>query len=234
MSSALYNSMSAALTQSRALDVTAHNIANANTPGFRAQVVTFEQALGDAAPQVRLGDVAVDTSRGEIKSTGNPLDLALPDSGYFVLNTPRGEQLTRAGQFGIDAEGYVVNSEGLALQGAGGRALQIPPDAKNVSVGKDGTVQADDEVLGQVRVVMVAPQNLRVEGSGFVAATGAQVQDVESPHIQSGALEGSNFKVVRGMIDLIRASRTYEAAVRTMQTVSEQEKRTARGFGSAG
>lgn len=234
MTSALYNAMSAALSQSKALDITAHNIANSNTPGFRAQVVSFEQALGEAAPQVRVGEVATDTSRGEIKGTGNPLDLALPGPGFFAVTSASGDRFTRAGSFAVNSEGYVVNPDGLALQSSDGRPLQVPPHAQNIAVGKDGTVQADGEVVGQVRVVHMDQKDLMVEGTGFVASPTAAIHEVESPHVQSGALEGSNFRVVRGMIDLVRASRTYEAAVRTMQTVSENEKRTARGFGSAG
>lgn len=231
MSTALYNAMSSAVAQSRLLDVTAQNVANASTPGFRAQRMTFEQALEGATPQVVAGPTVPDSSRGELKVTGNPLDLALPGEGYFVVSTPRGDRLTRAGRFAVDAEGYVVDAQGNALQGDGGRPLQVAPHAKSVSVGDDGTVKADDEIVGRVRVAHVAQENLRAEGSVFTTTPDAVITDIDAPKIEAGALEGSNFDVVRGMVDLVRASRTYEAAVRTMQTVSEQQKRAARGFG---
>ncbi len=232
--SALYTSMSAARAQSQALDVTAHNIANASTPGFRAQRVSFEQAMGDVSPQVMPGRVGVDSGVGTISTTGNPLDLALPTEGYFALSGAGGDRYTRAGNFSLSAEGYIVDSAGLALQGRDGAPLQISPGATDIAVGRDGTVQADGEVIGQVRVVYVQSQDLQPEGASFRAAGDARVADIESPEVASGALEGSNFKVVQGMLDLIRASRSYETAVRTMQTVSEIEKRTARGFGGAG
>ena len=231
MSTALYNAMSAAAAQSKLLDVTAQNVANASTPGYKAQRMTFEQALGHASPQVKAGPTVADDTRGDIRVTGNPLDLALPGEGYFVLSTPAGDRLTRAGGFSIDAEGYVVDPRGNPLQVRGGGLLQVPPHAASVAVGADGTVQADGEVIGTVRVAAVAAEHLRAEGTHFAVAPDASVIELDTPEVQAGALEQSNFDVVRGMVDLIRASRTYEAATRTMQTMSEQQKRAARGFG---
>lgn len=232
MSTALYNAMSAAIAQSKQLDVTAQNVANASTPGFRAQRMTFEEVLGNTTPQVRVGPTLPDSSRGEMQATGRPLDLALPGEGYFALSTPNGDRFTRAGAFAIDAEGYVVDPRGNMLQDKGGRALQIDPNAPNVSVGEDGTVKAGDEVVGQVRVAFIARGDLVNEGTVFAASEEATVQEIEGAQVQSGVLESSNFDVVRGLADLVRASRNYEAAVRTMQTMSEQQKRTARGFGA--
>lgn len=232
--SALYTSMSAARAQSQALDVTAHNIANASTPGFRAQRVSFQQAMGDVTPQVMPGRAGVDSGVGTIKATGNPLDLALPAEGYFALSGAGGDRYTRAGAFARSDDGYIVDPSGRALQGTDGESLQISPMALDISVGEDGVIHADGELIGQVRVVYINQQDLRSEGANFRVDGPANVADIESPKVASGALEGSNFKVVQGMLDLIRASRSYESAVRTMQTVSELEKRTARGFGSAG
>lgn len=232
MSTALYNAMSAAMAQSRQLDVTAQNVANSSTPGFRAQRLTFEEVLSGATPQVRAGEVLPDTSRGELQPTNNPLDLALPGEGYFAVTSSNGDRFTRAGHFAVDADGYVVDPRGNALQDKSGQPLQIPPHAPNVSVGEDGTVKAGDEIVGQVRVVHIDRKDLVLEGTVFAAGPDSTVHDVSMTQIRSGVLEASNFDIVRGLADLVRSSRNYEAAVRTMQTMSEQQKRAARGYGA--
>ena len=79
MSDGLYVAMSGAVAQERAMDVTANNVANANTKGFRAERVTFEEVLGGQGNLsfVSADEASVDTSRGELRSTGNPLDVAV-------------------------------------------------------------------------------------------------------------------------------------------------------------
>lgn len=234
MTRALYNAMSGALAHAHAVDVTAHNVANAGTAGYRAQRATFAEVLGTDTPGVAIADTLPDVRPGEVRRTDNPLDLALSGDGYFVLGAQDGPLFTRAGAFRLDDEGTLVAGDGVPVMSRGGGTVQVPPNAKTVAIGADGVVSADGLEVGQVLVAQVAQADLRAEGSRLRAVPDAVLREMEDPGIQSGALEGSNFQVVRGMVELIRASRAYEAATRTIQTVSDTERRTARGFGSAG
>ena len=234
MSTALYNTLSAAVASSHAVDVTAHNIANADTTGFRAQRLTFQEVLGRETPPVAAAETLPDSRRGALEHTGRPLDLALPGDGYFVLGTPDGPRFTRAGAFHVSADGVLSSPEGYAVLGQGDAPISVSPDARSVSVGEDGTVKVDGQEVGTIRVAYVAQHDLLAEGARLVARPGAEVGDLREPKIESGALEGGNFDVVQGMMDLIRSSRSYETATKVMQTLSDVEKRTARGFNSAG
>jgi flagellar basal-body rod protein FlgF len=234
VSTALYNTLSAAIANAHAVDVTAHNVANASTTGFRAQRVSFGEVLGHEAPGVTAAATLPDSSRGEVKSTGRPLDLALGGDGYFVLGGPSGPRFTRAGAFQVSADGVLSSADGLPVMGQGDSLITVPPDARAISVGEDGTVKAGDEEVGILRIAHVAQQDLQSEGARLMARPGAQVGEVREPRIQSGALESANFDVVHGMMELIRSSRSFEAATKAMQTISDVEKRTANGFNAAG
>ena len=234
MSTALYNALSAASASAHAVDVTAHNVANADTTGFRAQRVTFREVLDRDTPAVAAGDTLPDSTRGEIRSTGRPLDLALNGDGYFVLGTPGGVRFTRSGAFQVSADGILSTPEGYPVLGQGDSLITVPPDARAISVGKDGTVKVGEEEVGTIRVVQVAQRDLQAEGPRLMALPGAEVAEVREPRIESGALEGANLDVVHGMMELIRHSRSFESATKVMQTLSDVEKRTARGFNSAG
>ncbi|HLL23801.1 MAG TPA: flagellar hook-basal body complex protein, partial [Kofleriaceae bacterium] len=106
MSSGIYIATAGAVAQSNALDATANNIANASTTGFRADRVSFKEALGAArSVDTALVDTAstrLDNEAGAIESTGNPLDVALEGDGLFAVETPNGPRYTRAGNFHLD------------------------------------------------------------------------------------------------------------------------------------
>lgn len=228
----MYTTLSGLVASERSLESVAQNVANASTPGYRARVTTFREALirYTDTPSVQSTGFAVDLSRGVLTRTDNPLDLALDDEGFFVIETPNGHQLTRNGSFRLDAGGTLVSQDGHPVVGAGGGPIEIPPDAPGVRIGGDGVVSAEDGRIGQVLVVRVPPENLIPAGSRFTLANDARVSEVASPRIESGTLESSNFDAVRGMVELIRVTRAHEALARNLQTHSEIEHRTARGI----
>lgn len=234
MSSGIYVATAGAVAQSQALDATANNIANATTAGFRGHRVVFREALATAisldTASVGGGTSTADRQPGALTQTGNPLDLALEGDGYFAVETPNGPRYTRAGNFRLDADRTLVTAEGFAVRGDGGSPISIPLDAAALDVASDGTVSSDGNVLGKLELARFDPTRLRREGNTLYAATGApETGDV--PVVRSGMLEASNVNVVRGVVDLVKVSRTYESLMRVIQSYHDVESRAARDLG---
>ena len=234
MSNGIYAATAGAIAQSTALDVTANNIANASTTGFHGDRVTFREALNAArSPDlatVGAGTARVDTETGALTQTGNPLDLALEGDGYFGVQTPQGPRYTRAGNFQIDDQRNLVTADGLKLRGEGGAPISIPPDATDISVGSDGSVVANGQPLGKLELAKFAPTQLKREGSTLFSATGRPAAG-DPPKVHSGVLESSNVNVVRGVVDLVKVSRTYESLMKMIQGYHDIESRAAQTLG---
>jgi len=234
MSSGIYLATAGAVAQSEALDTTANNIANASTAGFRADRVTFKQAL-DKAKSADTAVVAhagtrVDTQPGTLQATENPLDCALEGEGYFAINTKDGTRYSRAGNFQLDAERNLVTAEGNAVRGDGGAKITIPPDAQVLSIGADGSVSADGVTVGKLELAKFDPKQLRREGNTLYSAAG-KPQAGDPPKVHSGMLESSNVNIVRGVVDLVKTSRTYESLMKVIQGYHDVESRAARELG---
>jgi flagellar basal-body rod protein FlgF len=233
MASGIYTAMSGAVAQSKALDVTANNIANADTVGFRAERVSFSETLSKNPSMIHTGvaGAAPDASQGVMRQTGNPLDVAIGGEGYFGVQTPQGTRYTRAGDFRLDDEGRLVSSAGHPVRAQGGGELSVPGDAAEIHIDSDGALIADGEEVGRIEVQQFAPQALSRAGANLFVATGAPKRTDEQPEIMSGTLEGANFEVVRGVIDLVKISRVYEALHRMVETYKAIDERTARDIG---
>ena len=234
MSDGIYVATAGAVAQSAALDVTANNVANASTTGFRGARVTFAEALARAqSPDVALvsgATPAVDLQPGTIATTGNPLDLALDGDGYFAVDTPQGVRYTRAGAFSRDVDGTLRTATGLAVRSADGGPLQLPVEATQVFVGEDGAIATELGPVGALELATFAPGALRHDGGSLFAASGAPTGGAP-PRVVQGALEGSNVNVVRGVVDLVKVSRTYESLLRLIQGFHDVESRAARELG---
>jgi len=234
VSSGIYVATAGAVAQSNALDATANNIANAATAGFRADRVTFREALTAArsadVASVNNGNTFIDAQPGALTATENPLDLALEGDGMFGINTPNGPRYTRAGNFRIDDENSLVTVEGHKVRGEGGGQIQIPPGTVSLTVSADGTVNADEVAVGKIELVRFAQAQLERQGGSLYRARGAAVGG-EPPKVRQGMLEVSNVNVVRGVVDLVKVSRTYESLMRVIQGYSDVESRAARELG---
>lgn len=221
MSDGIYLALSGAVAQSSALEAIADNVANASTTGHRAERVTFAQALSDAGgPQVVAERGARDQRPGPIVETGNPLDLALEGPGWLVVQGGAGAEMVRSASFHLDAEGRLIDGSGRALLDESGAELSVPPDARSISVSSEGRVLADGEEIG--RLLSSASDRWVVPAADDPGVT-----------IRAGALESSNVQVVRGMVDLIQASRTFEALTRALENHKTIDERTAREVGNA-
>lgn len=232
MGNGIYVAMSGAVAQDRALDVVANNVANARTTGYRAERIAFNEVLNekDQLSYVDADRTEMDATHGALVATDNAMDLALEGDGWFAVQTPQGTRYTRDGAFSLDADGALVDASGNAVRGAGGAEIVVPPDAAYVSIDSEGNVYADEDPVGQIEVVRFKDKQLTREGANLFRASGRPIRD-ELPAVVSGYLESSNFNTIRGMVDLVRISRTYESLHRMIENYREIDQRTARDIG---
>jgi len=238
---ALWTSASGMTAQQTNLDVISHNMANVNTVGYKKMRPTFQELLyqtirDPGAPtspitrnpsgfQVGLGVYISDTygifTQGNFTQTGNQLDLAIQGDGFFKVIMPDGTiAYTRSGQFRIDAEGRIVNSEGYPID----PEIIIPQDAVSIGIGPDGTVtvlrenSTYVEEVGRIELArFVNPAGLRRIGNNLYLQTDASGEPIiDYPGNQGlgtllqGYLESSNVNIVEEMVNLIIAQRAYE------------------------
>ena len=212
-----YIALSRLVAQSRALEVTATNMANANTPGFKAERTLFsdwlsKQAGADAPRGGRtvsfVQDRATyrDQQAGTMQHTGNPFDLALGGDGYFSVDTPRGPRLTRAGRFTPMADGRIGDAEGNALLDTAGQPIRIgAADGRTTPI----LPIRPFSLLTVPSAVMVMrpsdPMRVTAEGARTMRAD-ADTVPVAQPQVVQGAVEDSNvqpvLEVTRMMADL--------------------------------
>ena len=235
----IYIAASGMMAQEAKQSAISNNLANASTPGFKRDIAvgeSFSDIVSGLArsPVGRLGmstaitAVYSDHSPGSMSSTENPFDLAIEGDGMFAIQTDTGIRYTRSGNFGLDAESYLVTRDGHRVLGVDG---PIRVDGSLV-VQDDGGVYSDGEFRGQLRVMIPTAGDALVkvggglfaEGAGVGAGAGAgmagtagmvQAQPGQARVIQ-GSLESANVNVVREMVDMIAGYRTYEAAQRAL------------------
>jgi len=231
MASGIYLAMAGSVAQQQAIDVTSNNIANASTVGFRADRFSFQQALAGArkdSTSVQSRPSATDETAGAIESTGNPLDVALRGGGYLVVQHGSGERLTRGGSLRVDAQAQLTTVDGSAVLSDSSQPIRIPAGTRDVVIASDGRVSADGVELGRLKIVTATPGSVRHEGASMFVTAGKLSAAPATTECVTGALEQSNFNVVRGMVDLVRISRTYEALHRMIESYKQIDDRSAR------
>ena len=195
----------------RRQEVIANNLANAETTGFKAERV-FAQLVGG---ELEAG-AATDLRAGTLTPTANPLDVAIDGEGYFVVKTPNGDRLTRAGSFQVSADGLLVNAQGHSVLGERGL---IDEKEGTVAIDRNGSVSIDGIVIDRLRVVTPgANTTLAHEGGTLFRADGAIVNR-ENARVRQGVLEDSNTDTLQSMVEMIEVQRAYSAVQGSLRTL---------------
>ena len=217
--------------------IVANNIANASTTGFKAEGVIFSEyvdvlsndhdSLSMATGRVR------DTldAQGVLKQTNGTFDLAIEGDGYFLIQTPDGERLTRAGHFTPNENGDLVTADGYPVLDAGGAPIFVPVGAGPISIGADGVISAAGQLVGQVGLVVpVNPEGVTREGgTRFVAPDGFDPAD--NGRILQGFLEGSNVNPTLEIARMIEVQRAYELGQSFMDKEDERIRAVMQAIG---
>jgi flagellar basal-body rod protein FlgF len=217
----------------REMGVVANNIANASTTGFRREGVVFSEYIAamDQDPSLSMAHASgrhVDLSQATLSQTGGAFDFAIQGEGFFLVQTPEGDRLTRAGAFTPSPEGELMTVDGHRLLDTGGAPIFVPPDAR-VALGRDGTLSANGEPIAQVGVWRpVDPLALRHQ-SGTLFDGGA-VEPAEAEVLQ-GMLEESNVEPVSEIARMITVQRAYELGQKFLDAEDERVRGVIQALG---
>jgi flagellar basal-body rod protein FlgF len=227
MDRGLYIAASGMLAEQIRQDQIANDLANASTPGYKADR-TSQRTFGDlllansatgatVGPQstaVQVDKIVTDFTAKPARETGEPLDFAITGDGFFAVQTAQGTRYTRNGQFALDPQGRLVTAAGDPVLDADGNAITAA----------DGTV--DPRRIGVVNLT-----NPRKEGDSLLTGTPA---GAATGTVRSGALESSGADPARSMVDMIASMRAFEAGQKVIQTIDETLGKAVSQVGSVG
>lgn len=223
-----YIGLSQQVALKQQMDVSANNIANLNTPGFKSQTVLFQEYLnkpqdGEAVRQVLDYSSYRDLAQGALRQTFNDLDFALEGEGYFVVETPQGPRYTRDGSFALNSKRQIVNKSGYPLLNEAGAPIEVQADASKITVVRDGTISTDKGENGKIKIVTFPNQQDMVEiGENLYDATALSEEIVRDPRVVQGSLEGANVNPIVEMNKMIEILRLYQATQKMLMNDHER------------
>ena len=260
MQQSMYSALFGALTNEHRVNNIANNLANVNTSGYKRDVLAFQDTFWKFAhdmvmepvasvrseklfpePQhmarVRIATSKTDYTQGSMKFTGNPLDVAIAGDGFFKVNNGEEELFTRGGHFVLNNEGQLVTPNGWPVLAEGGAEITVPQGSGTINIGVDGSIYADDALVGQIQVSTVDDLTaLEKVGQGAYrirAGSGAAEEAPETFSVEQGYLETANVEVVYEMVNMIEAHRQFEAYTKIMQTTDSIDKEAINKVGKA-
>lgn len=213
----------------RAMSVTANNIANINTTGFKREVVAFDSYVSRPTPKdsftfaIDQGTYR-DVAPGSTITTGNQLDVSIQGEGYLPIQTKNGIMYTRSGAFQVSVEGELVTARGDKVLGDGNQTLSFPANASDILISPDGTVTASAgpgtpvTQVGKLTVMTFKnEQELIPLGDGLYMSNQAPEPSSYGRMVQ-GSIEQSNVSAVKEMTRMIEVSRTYQKVANLLNT----------------
>jgi flagellar basal-body rod protein FlgF/flagellar basal-body rod protein FlgG len=238
MDSGYYAAMTGLVARTQALDTAAANLANVQTPGYRAEREYFRSVLlGPDALNSQLGRTVnnygllggdrLSMSQGSLQQTGNALDLAIEGEGFFQIQTSNGMRYTRDGGFHRARNGLLVTAAGEPALSAAGKAITVPPG--EVTVGADGVLSVAGGVVDTVGVFSFPPgAQMTPEGANrYIAPEGTAPVLSTNAAVHEGAIESANEDVIQGSLDLIVMQRQAEMMQKALTIFHTEFNKTA-------
>jgi flagellar basal-body rod protein FlgF len=229
MGSGYYAALTGLVARTQALDTAAGNLANTQTPGYRAEREYFRSVLlGQDALDSQLGHTVnnfgllggdlLNMAQGPLQQTGNPLDLAIEGQGFFAVETADGVRYTRDGGFHRTAKGMLTTGRGEPVLDVNGKPILLPPG--DVSVGASGAVSVSGGVVATVGVFgFPAGVELKPEGTNrYLAPQNVKATLAKDASVHQGAIESANQDVIQGTLDLIVMQRQAEMMQKALTT----------------
>ena len=236
----LLEALEAAQLIDRKLSVTANNLANVDTPGYKADGVAFIEVLmrkiGPRYTKIyKETQSFIRKEQGVLEYTGNPLHLAIVGEGFFKVQTPNGIAYTRAGNFTLDTQRRLVTLEGYPVL-ANGVPVVVDPgmtregyitmENSKLQVSPEGILSIDMTEIGRLDVVTFDDYSkLKKLGKNLYVSEGAQEIRAENYEIKQGYVEKSNVNPLKEMVNLIEIQRTFEAIQKSIRSLDEETER---------
>ena len=216
MDNTIYAALSRQSGLFREMQVVANNMANITTTGFRREGVLFSEyvdALDGEEPSLSMAYAqgrSIDFDEGPLANTGSALDFAIQGKGFFMIETPEGNQLTRAGSFMRSPEGELVTPEGFRVLDTGGTPIFLPTDQGPIAMAEDGTLSAKGAPLAQLGIYdPVNSTSISLQaGTRFAVPEGTVPAD--NAKVMQGVVEQSNVDPVSEIARMVEVQRAYE------------------------
>ncbi len=257
MGRSAYTNLSGAISQMTQVELIANNLANVATVGFKQQRLSLREAglnfeeylqqvaasggqvdadtlsrLGavrpnDAVIGVQISGAETDFRDGQLNTTDNPLDLALQGDGFFVVQTPEGERFTRAGNFSLNQNSELIDSNGNFVKGRGNK---IVVTGNNISIDERGAISANGVEIDQLDLQTVSnkPDLAKLIRTGDSSwrydGPATELTPATTVRVQQGFLEGSNVNETREMVQMINSARAFELYQRAITMESDLER----------
>ncbi|NQY82582.1 MAG: flagellar basal-body rod protein FlgF [Alphaproteobacteria bacterium] len=205
----------------RRLEVVSNNIANMNTPGYKADKAVFcdvlaKTQLGHREFYATIQGTYTDFREGAMIPTANQFDVALGHDGFLVVSTPQGTRYTRAGRLQLDADRQLVTSAGNLVQGQGA-TIVIPPGTAQILINKDGSITANEQNIDRLRVVRFEDNSMLKKTYGNMYVAAADPIEMEKPYVLQGMLEASNVRAIAEVTEMMTVLRGYQSVSRAVQ-----------------
>ena len=240
MERGLYIAASGMLTELVRQDQLANDLANANTPGYKADrssqasfgdLLLQNSATGQQIGSLDLGvgivKTTTDMTQGVLTQTGENLDLALQGPGFLAVQTATGTAYTRDGQLGVDAKGTLTTATGYPVLDTNGKPVSVGSHASDFTIAPDGTVAAGGSTVGKLAIVSLT----NPAKQGDTLFTGTPGAAPAGTTVVQGSLESSDTNPARVMVDMITSLRAYESSQRVIHSIDET---LSRGIDQAG
>jgi len=227
----LFVAASGAASQVEALDLSAQNLANGATPGYR-RFELAAQAVAEAPSPYQYASTPtsppLDMSQGPLRNTGNPLDVAVVGSGFIRVQTPNGEAYTRNGQLQLTPEGTLL-AAGQPVVSDNGGTITLPAGA--IAIASDGSITVDNQPTSRIGIADSQGVTLSSIGSSlYSAANGEELPAATTAKLRQGFLEESGGDSVTGVVDMMRIMRDYESAINAVHTIDESQEHAIQTF----
>lgn len=235
MNNAFYVTLSKQTALFRNMEVIANNLANANTTGYKAEKMLFTDYVmkNKGGEKVSFAqDIATvrNMMQGEVAVTNSAFDAAIQGKGFFMVNTPDGIRYSRAGSFGMNSQGELVNSNGYRVGDSGGGPLIIPENATDITIRDDGMIQAfvdgKEEEIGKLGITKFPDDvALKIDGNGLYRGEGGTIATEEDFKIIHKSLETSNVNPVGEITQMIEVSRSVSSTATMVKDMHDMLRR---------
>ncbi|MCH9050537.1 MAG: flagellar basal-body rod protein FlgF [Proteobacteria bacterium] len=231
-----YVALSQQMVMRKQIGVIANNIANSETPGYKADRLMFAEHLakpkgGDQISYTRMAGVKTAFHAGGITSTGNSLDVAIQGDGFFVVDTPAGPRYTRNGHFQLDENSQLVTSQGYSVLGEGDQPIVLSEDAGRITIARDGTVSAENNDFGRIQLVRFATAEGMKKAGGGLFTTDSNPDPAIGSFVIQGSLEDSNVEPILEITRMIKLMSAYKAAQKAIESEHERQRRAIERLG---